>query len=1055
MLRWQRLVHGVGVALACSAVAAERPIERPSAAPADAPNEVPIVLSPFAVNTARDRGYDATNAISATRLDTAIKDVPFAIEVITSHFINDIGAATLREALTYSAGIQLQSQNDYTGNGLTQYRNPGGVNNPEMQTGNASDTVVVIRGFTTESALRDGFRRKVATDVVNLDRIEVIRGPAALLYGVGNFGGVVNYLPKTPGARPATTVDFAVGSDGYRRATFDFTTPLAGGRGGVRLTGAAQENGDGTEFHRERRAVATALFTYRPWLGAEVTVDAEYARGHDAGIGFQSIRARADAIGNDGRQEHAGFVAFAGRSLRTMRWSGPDTFRDSRQGNLELKLTQRLREGLDLLAGYNHSSATFDTRDVSASVGNNIGPVSLWSTLVPVPLDATRGDTDANWAAAPMPHAIVASSWSDTRTGTRADQGRVELSWRTTQFPGHRWIEMKHSLLAGASCERDHTATDLHTLDAAAGVYDWKSVADPAPFRYSIQGDGTSSLPLRPRHWSEATTRETAGYLVYQGRLWQGRATIFAGIRTDRNGVSTRDLGYRYADGAVDPGASSAFAPPQKSYVTRQLGISVSPLPAVALYALRSEGLSPNFAGARDLEGRPMDAVRAVNHELGLKFDLWHGRVSGTISRYRITRMGQPNASFWWAPQTATRRFDPSKPVVYNVTDLNPDAAQRYFYRDNTGAEVPLIQWNNNYAYWGDLSRLSDVPAGAAGATATEAGFRSYRDDGLNPRRDAIVQAWTSAKASGAVSYWDATGRTVTPEEFAGLAAAKGPPGGFIMLNASRPEGAAYLDAVYDYVRAAGDAHPGSDNWPGWFFNPAPAATGYNSAALDTNSFANTPALSAAETDRNTGWDGQLRFTPDEDWQVVVSFEKNNHEILSLGRFPDYPAQQLDRWAPWMFPNGQWGLAGFYGRNRQYTDENRTSTFSFQGMIYPGAQGMDYPRWSWSVFLNHRLRWLGLPGLRVGGGAIQTGPQEYESGYTHAGDALKDGSGRPLILETPSRWTMNVFARYELRVGATPTFLQLNVDNVLDDKSRFGLLWMPGRSVRVRVGASF
>ena len=74
-------------------------------APAPAADAAPIVLSEFRVDTSKDKGYLATNAISGTRLNTAIKDLPMPIEVVTSEFIQDIGAVDLKEALAYSAGI--------------------------------------------------------------------------------------------------------------------------------------------------------------------------------------------------------------------------------------------------------------------------------------------------------------------------------------------------------------------------------------------------------------------------------------------------------------------------------------------------------------------------------------------------------------------------------------------------------------------------------------------------------------------------------------------------------------------------------------------------------------------------------------------------------------------------------------------------------------------------------------------------------------------------------------------------------------------------------------
>ncbi|HEU5080481.1 MAG TPA: TonB-dependent receptor [Opitutaceae bacterium] len=1018
-----------------------------------------VIMSPFEVTTSSDKGYKATNAVSGTRLDSKIKDIPMPLEVITGEFIKDTGAMTLRGALQYSAGIQLQSQNDYLGNGLAAYQNPGGVNNPEQQTANKTDTSIVIRGFTTDNALRDGFRRKVTTDSVNISRIEVVRGPAALLYGIGNFGGVVNYLVKTPTyGKAEQMVDFNLGSYGLKRATFEVNQPLGSGDLGnklaMRLTGSFQENGDYTDYYKVKKWSIAPIISYRPFKGTEITIDAEYGRNSANGTGFQSLRTRADRVNNAGGQEHAGFIAFPGISLRTMRWSGGETYQKSYQGNLEVKLTQHIFEGLDLLVGYNHSSVTFNGRDINANLAQNIGPVGLWSTVYPVGLAGDRGDTDANWTSAPQTHAIVAYEWKDTLDGTRADQVRTELNYRKTLFEGRRWLSFENNILVGLGTERDKQASQYYGLDGQNTVWNYKSANDPLPFRYEFQGDGSPSLPEKLRNMKQSTARERGYYAIYQGKFLNGMITLLGGARRDKNGVDTNTVNYKYADGSIDTGSSSHATAPEKSYNTSQVGVSFAPVKWISFYAMRSQGINPNFSGDKDLTGKPMDAVTATDKEFGVKIDLWGGRISGTISHYEINRSGQPNHQFWWAPTTGVHNFDPAKPVVYNVTRLNPDAATKYSYKDNTGAVVPLIDYNNNYAYWGSLANRTTVPAGAAGLTATPEGLQSYAGDPLNGQRDAVVNTWNAAKAAGAVKYYDKNGNAVSEAAFTSLISNGDPSSGYTMITASTPEGAAYMDAIYQYSRAAGIAHPGSDNWPGWFFNSAPAGTGYNSAQQDSNSGTGA-GFAAAESDRNEGWDGQLIFTPNDDLQLLFSFSKNNHTILSLGQFPTYPYQDKDRWAVWMFPNGQWGLSSYYDKNEQYTNEADTSTFSFKGLIYPGAQGMDYPKWSWSAFVNYRLSKLGLKNMRIGGGVIHTGPQEYESGFTHGGDAFKDDSGHPIILETESRWTVNLFARYEFDVSKHEAYVQLNVDNVLDDRHQYGLLYAPGRSFNFGFGAKF
>src|ERR1017187_2785531 len=154
-----------------------------------------VVLDPFTVSTSQDKGYAATNEISGSRVDTPIKDIPISIDVITSQFISDIGATDLRSALAYQAGIMTTTQNDLenTGGTLGGPYGQGGVNNPQGVTANTNQSQFKIRGFITGNTLRDGFLRLSGVNAVNIDRIEVVFRPNTLLYGTGNFGGVVDY----------------------------------------------------------------------------------------------------------------------------------------------------------------------------------------------------------------------------------------------------------------------------------------------------------------------------------------------------------------------------------------------------------------------------------------------------------------------------------------------------------------------------------------------------------------------------------------------------------------------------------------------------------------------------------------------------------------------------------------------------------------------------------------------------------------------------------------------------------------------------------------------
>ncbi|MBI2515967.1 MAG: TonB-dependent receptor plug domain-containing protein [Opitutae bacterium] len=1056
---WAFLTFGLIAATCAFGAEAAGPVvaDPASAANLNSEAEKPIVLSPFSVTTAKDKGYKATNAISGTRLDSPIKDLPMSLEVITDQFIRDTGASSLREALKFSAGVQIQSQNDYTrGNA---YQNPGGVNNPNGQTSNKTDSTFVMRGFLTENALRDGFRRKASSDTVNINRIEVVRGPAALLYGIGNFGGVVNYLVKTPESTRADAVDLTFGSYAFKRATLDSTGPLGRvgflGESAYRLTGALEEGGDFTDHYDHQKFFVAPVFSFKPWPKTEILVDTEYGEQKKKGIGFQSLRARADissgdANGGQERFERAGFLSFPGLSLRTMRWSGPDTFQNSHIGNIELKLTQELTDDLHLLAAVDHSSVSFLTRDVNGNVTNNVGPSSLWSTVVPVILNPAAGDREGGgWGANPVPNSIVQYSWSQVLEGTRADQARVELNYKLNLFEDNKWAAMKNNFLVGVSTEQDKKSIQTSGLDTANSVFNYKSAADPREFRFGTQGDGTPDRPIRPLGWNFSNAKETGYYAIYNGSFLDGRVTILGGLRRDRNSVSTQNNTYRYADGSL--GSSNAVSSRAQTDLTRQIGISVSPIKQVSFFALTSGGLNPNFDGLRDLTGNAIGAVKAKNKEIGLKFDLFGGRVSGSISKYKITRTGVPNGPIWWAPQTAYHRFDPNKPTVYKITSENPDAATRWLDKNGN----PTIDYSNNYAYWGDLTKLSQSPYGPNDPT-----WDSYRNDAYNPLRVAIQNAWTAAKTSGAVRYFDTNGNQVDESAFRSLIAGGGSPsqnGGpnapHAVINASTPEGAAYLDSIYNYTREVYQGHPGADDWPGWFFGSAPAYTGYNSATQDFVGFDSTTALYATQSDQNSGYDGQLIITPVDEWQIIFNFTHNNHKILTLGSFPKYPYYAQDRWTPWLFPNGNFGLRGVYGKNEQYSDESDSSTYQYKGQIFPGAQGQDYPKDTWSLFTNYRFdKWASLKGLVLGGGVRYEGPKEFASGYTHGGGAITDNNGNPVVMYTDRQYTVDIFGRYDFQWKGHKSYVQVNVYNVLDDQHRYGFLYAPGRSINIGFG---
>lgn len=171
---------------------------------------VNVRVSPFDVASHLDRGYRASNAVSGSRFDTPIRELPFAIQAFTETFIDDQKPIGLHDIARYSPGVTYRS-NDF---------NEGNAN-------------LAIRGFAVSSTpgavqvLRDGVHGPSILDFTNVARVEVVKGPSSFLYGQVAPGGIVNVITKSPQRRFAGTAELSAGSYGQYRAEADLTGPLS------------------------------------------------------------------------------------------------------------------------------------------------------------------------------------------------------------------------------------------------------------------------------------------------------------------------------------------------------------------------------------------------------------------------------------------------------------------------------------------------------------------------------------------------------------------------------------------------------------------------------------------------------------------------------------------------------------------------------------------------------------------------------------------------------------------------------------------------------------
>ncbi len=170
--------------------------------------------------------YRKPNASSVTGTNTPIIETPFSVQVIPQAIIRDRQSRDVKDAIGNVSGV--------TYNGDVQSRSGGTFS---------------IRGFSGVATLRDGFRQfgigegqtQPVTEIANLEQIEVLKGPASILYGAIEPGGLINLVSKKPLATPFYEVEVQGGSRGLISPRFDASGPLtADGKVLYRLNGLYQ-----------------------------------------------------------------------------------------------------------------------------------------------------------------------------------------------------------------------------------------------------------------------------------------------------------------------------------------------------------------------------------------------------------------------------------------------------------------------------------------------------------------------------------------------------------------------------------------------------------------------------------------------------------------------------------------------------------------------------------------------------------------------------------------------------------------------------------------------
>jgi catecholate siderophore receptor len=207
------------------------------------------------VDVSAPAGYQVPAITSATRTPTPLRDIPQSVTVVTRELIADQLMSSIGDVVRYVPGISAHQ----------------GENNRDQ---------VVIRGNSSSADFFvNGVRDDVQyfRDLYNLDRIEALKGPNALVFGRGGGGGVINRVTKEAGFAPLRQFTLQGGAWDNTRFTTDLDQPL-NGTVALRLNGMYENSGSFRDGVDLERGGINPTMTFAPSASTKVTVGYEFLR---------------------------------------------------------------------------------------------------------------------------------------------------------------------------------------------------------------------------------------------------------------------------------------------------------------------------------------------------------------------------------------------------------------------------------------------------------------------------------------------------------------------------------------------------------------------------------------------------------------------------------------------------------------------------------------------------------------------------------------------------------------------------------------------------------
>lgn len=533
-------------------------------------------------------GLRDRQAAAGTKTDTPLMKTPQTITLIDSDELVRRNALSINQALGYVAGVAANQR----GGMVTRYDQ------------------LILRGFTPGVYL-DGMRLLAGPysmpqiDFNRIDHIDVVKGPASVLYGNSTPGGLVNLSSKLPEAAPSGRFELQAGNYASRRIAADLNQPLdKDGRLLARITGGWQKADGLTAGTFSERYHVSPMISFVPDAATSVTLIAAYQRSPSGG-GYSGVPAYGSVLPNpngvlpnDINTGDPGYERYdhKAKSIAAL-------FRHDFNPHLSVRSSARFQN--NRLSYRQLYVAGF------ATTGTGTGRNSDFATII-----RGGGGADEDFDTLTL----------DNSLNAKFDTG-----------------PLAHNILAGLDYQRisGENVQQFNTGVTANPITSIPNLSLFAP-RYGGTLPSFDLTRLSTGYVNTDSTRDQVGVYL-QDQIAIGRLQLIASGRYDW--YEQRSLNKR--NGVITPLDQTAFT--MRFGALYELPFGLSP------YASYSESFEPQAGATYD--GIPFDPVTGRQYEAGIKYQPPGTSALFTLSAYDLRRqkvpVGDPRAGTAGIPSTA------------------------------------------------------------------------------------------------------------------------------------------------------------------------------------------------------------------------------------------------------------------------------------------------------------------------------------------------------------------------------------------------------------------